>query len=153
MEYLAVTLIIAGDCPILAAMANWQTRSESRTRRIGSHSAANLDPVSVKWKRRHRVGKPAGKEWRAARAGCPCKRRDAASGLPDATPRGRAEFGPAQRCSSVTMLWHCSLLAPRAEPNSAPCRCFHFTETGSSLLPQVSALFSLRFAIVHEVRS
>ena len=63
----------------------------------------SLDLVSAIWKRRHRGGKPAGKERRAARAGCPCNRRDAASGLPTTTPKGRAEFGPAQRCSSVTM--------------------------------------------------
>jgi len=55
----------------------------------------------------------------------PCKRHDAASGLPDATPQGRADFGPAQRCSSVTIRWHGSLLAPRAEPKSAPCRRIH----------------------------
>jgi hypothetical protein len=63
----------------------------------------SLDLVSAIWKRRHRGGKAAGKERRAARAGCPCHRRDAASGLATATPKGRAEFGPAQRCSPVTM--------------------------------------------------
>ena len=34
----------------------------------------------------------------------------------------RGAFGPAQRCSSVTMPQHRALLAPRAEPKSPPCR-------------------------------
>ena len=105
--------------------------SEDFARRM-AHGPKTLESVSVGWKRLHRVRKPAGQEWRAARA-CrpPGKRRDAASGLPDATPEGRAAFGPPPRRSSVTMLWHGSLLSPCAGPKSAPCRCFHPTETDS----------------------
>ena len=57
-----------------------------------------LESVSVGWKRLHRVRKPAGQEWRAARA-CrpPGKRRDAASGLPATTPQGRADWGAGLR--------------------------------------------------------
>jgi len=50
------------------------------------------------------------------------------SGLSDATPQGRAKFGPSQRQSSVTMREHSSLLSPRAGPNLAPCRRFHLAE-------------------------
>jgi len=72
--------------------------------------------------RRHCPAQSAGEARRAAGAGCPCKRRNAASGLRRATPKGRAAFGPSQRRSSVTMRWHGSLLSPRAGPKSAPCR-------------------------------
>ena len=44
-----------------------------------------------------RVRRSAGQEWRAAGAGCPCKRRDEASGPPDATPQGRADWGAGLR--------------------------------------------------------
>ena len=35
---------------------------------------------------------------------------------------GRTDFGPLLRCSSVTMLWHGSLLASCTGPKSAPSR-------------------------------
>ena len=81
------------------------------------------------------VRKPLGKERRAVRAGSPFRWRDAASvflaeRLPDATQKGRAAFGPSQRCqrtlASVTMGQHSSLLSPRALSGSlGPNRLRH----------------------------
>jgi hypothetical protein len=67
----------------------------------------------------------------AVRVGNPCQRRDAVRGASSRNPAGGAPFGPALRCSSVTMQRHGSFLAPCAEPKSAPSRWVKPMSSGS----------------------
>src|SRR5579863_10670052 len=93
-----------------------------------------LDPKPTTSARRDCAGKRTGKARRAARAGCPCKRRNAVQCVSLRNPEGAGRFWPIATLLVAHDGLHRTLLAPCAGPKSAPSRRPDVVGFGSSVL-------------------
>ena len=107
------------------------------------HAWTNLKRVAVNLTHRDFGRKLLGKKRCAERVGNPVKQRDVVRGAFCRNHGGRAPFGRSPRRSSVTMLWHGSLLAACARPKSAPSRWIRLTATRSNA-PEAGLVPSVR---------